>query len=74
MWLSFPVKGALAEEWTPEPPAPEGTLEVFDFKKLKVETLGQRHFRLQAVGGSKAGLLFARTEGARLEGGRKGGR
>ncbi len=40
MWLCYPVKGALVEDWTPEPPPPEGTLEAYDFKKLKVETLG----------------------------------
>ena len=59
MWLSFPVKGALMEEGTPEPPAPEGTLEAYDFKKLKVETLGYgiAGFRLSAD--RKQILLFA---------------
>jgi tricorn protease len=50
MLLSFPVKGALMEDGTPEPPAPEGKLEAFDFKKLKMETLasGLSGFRLSA--------------------------
>jgi tricorn protease len=62
MVLSFPVKGALMEEWTPEPPAPEGKLEAFDFTKLKVETLasGISGFRLSAD--KKQMMLFARKK------------
>ena len=58
MWLSFPVKGALTEDRSAEPSS-EGTLEVFDFKKLKTETLGGglSEFRLSAD--RKQVLLFA---------------
>ena len=59
MWLSYPVKGALMEEWTPEPPAPEGTLEAFDFKKLKVETLGGGFSWYRLSADRKHMLLFA---------------
>ncbi len=71
MWLSFPVKGALMEERTPEPPAPEGTLEAFDFKKLKVETLGSgiSGFRLSAD--RKQVLLFANKRLRVLKAGEK---
>ena len=59
MWLSYPVKGALMEEWTPEPPAPEGALEAFDFKKLKVETLGGGFSWYRLSADRKHMLLFA---------------
>ncbi len=58
MWFCVPVKGALMEEWTPEPPAPQGTLEVCDFKKLKVETLGHGVNSFSLSADRKQVLLF----------------
>ena len=71
MWFCVPVKGALVEEGTPAPPAPEGTLEAFDFKKLKVETLGHgiSGFRLSAD--RKQVLLFAKQRLRVLKAGEK---
>ncbi len=70
MWLSFPVKGALREE-TAEPPASDGLLEAFDFKKLKTETLGGglSGFRLSAD--RKQMLLFANKKVRVLKAGEK---
>jgi tricorn protease len=71
MWLSFPVRGALIEEWTPEPPHPEGSLEVFDFKKLKVETLGQGISGFRPSADRKQVLLFAKKRLRVLKAGEK---
>ncbi len=59
LWLSFPVKGSLMEDWTPEPPAPEGYLETYDFKKLKVEGLGGGFAGFRLSADRKQMLLFA---------------
>jgi tricorn protease len=47
MWLSFPVKAA--QHWSAAS-ASDGVLEAYDFKKLKIETLGGglSNFRLSA--------------------------
>ena len=71
MWLCFPVKGALMEEWTPEPPAPEGMLEAFDFKKLKVETLGYGISGFKLSADRKQALLFVRKRLRVLKAGEK---
>jgi tricorn protease len=68
IWTSFPVKGALTDEPVFFPPPQEGALEAYDFKKLKVETLGSgiTDFRLSAdrkqvliFGGKKVRILKA---------------
>jgi len=66
MWLCLPVKGTLMEEGTPEPPAPEGTLEVFDFKKLKTETLGGGFSGFRLSADRKQILLFASNRRVRV--------
>ena len=33
MWLSFPVEGALDDDWTPEFPEPKGVLEAYDLRR-----------------------------------------
>ena len=50
IWTLFPVKGAISDEPVFFESAPEGALEAYDFKKLKVETLGSgiSGFRLSA--------------------------
>ncbi len=58
VWLSFPVKGALMQSWPPEPAA-EATLEAYDFKKLKVETLGVGLSGFKLSADRKQTLLFA---------------
>jgi len=59
MFFSFPVKGALMEEWSSEPPAPEGKLEAFDFTKLKLDTLGSGFHGFRLSANRKRMLLYA---------------
>ena len=65
IWLSFPSKA----RWTSE--SSEGTLEAYDFKKLKTETLGSgiSGFRLSAD--RKQMLLFANRGPRVLKAGEK---
>ena len=71
MWLCYPVKGALVEDWTPEPPPPEGTLEAYDFKKLKVETLGHGISGFRLSPDRKQVLLFANRKVRAVKAGEK---
>jgi tricorn protease len=57
LWLSFPVKPAPTNRM-PES-APEGTLEAFDFKKLKLETLGGGISGYRLSADRSQALLFA---------------
>jgi tricorn protease len=59
MWLSFPVKGALMGEPASEPRPAEGTLEAFDFRKLKVDALGSGFSDVRISADRKQMLLFA---------------
>ena len=54
MWLSFPVKGAMAVF-----KSSDGTLEAYDFKKLKTETLGSGFSGFRLSADRKQVLLFA---------------
>jgi tricorn protease len=68
MWLSFPVAGAMAQGSTLEP---DGALEAFDFKKLKVETLGSGVSRFRLSADRKQVLLFANRRQRVLKAGEK---
>ncbi len=59
LWLSFPVKGALTQDLAPQPSTPEGALEAYDFKKLKLETLGSGLSGFRLSSDKKQMLLYA---------------
>ena len=71
IWTSLPVKGALTDESIFNLPPLEGALEAYDFKKLKVETLGSgiAGFRLSAD--RKQMLIFAGKKVRVLKAGEK---
>jgi tricorn protease len=60
MWLSFPVQGALDDDWMPEPPEPKGVLEAYDFKTLKVDSLATGFSGFTVSADRKQMLLYAR--------------
>ena len=60
MWLSFPVEGALDDDWLPELPEPKGVLEAYDFKTLKVDSLATGFSGFTVSADRKRMLLYAR--------------